>query len=266
MNQKKLEESLHGLPLGEIIFYETVGSTNDLGSELAKQGAPDLTLIVANQQTKGRGRSGRAWFTPPDSALAFSLLLKPTNSILSKNLSLISGLGALAVCESLDTMYNLQAEIKWPNDVLIGGKKVCGVLVEAIWLGNDLEAVILGVGINTATDSVPASVQLNFPAASIEDVTQFPVDRLLLLKEVLTRVIIWKEKIQNPEFISSWERHLAYKDTEVQIISKGSVVHKGRIKGLDKLGRLILREQNNAEVSIHAGEIHMRPVIDKRKN
>ena len=235
MNQKKLEETLHGLPMGDIIFYEIVGSTNDLGSDFAKQGAPDLTLIVANQQTKGRGRSGRTWFTPPDSALAFSLLLKPTNSIVIENLSLISGLGALAVCDSLDTMDNIQAEIKWPNDVLIGGKKVCGVLVETNWLGNDLEAVILGIGINTATDSVPSSTQLNFPATSVEDFTQFPVDRLLLLKEVITKVIFWKEKIQNPEFISSWERRLAYKDTEVQIISKGSIVHKGRIKGLDKI-------------------------------
>ena len=261
-----LEETLKGLQLGEIKYHDTVSSTNDLGSDLAKQGAPDLSLIVANQQTKGRGRTGRAWFTPPDSALAFSLLMKPTYSIMNENLSLLSGLGALAVCESLDNMYNLQTEIKWPNDVLIGGKKVCGVLVETIWLGNDLEAVILGIGINTAPDSVPSSDQLNFPATSVEDSTKFPTDRLLLLKNILSRLIFWKEKIQNPEFISSWEHRLAYKDTEVQIISKSAVVHKGRIKGLDKLGRLILKKQNNAEVSLHVGEIHMRSVIDKREN
>ena len=148
MNQKKLEETLHGLPMGDIIFYEIVGSTNDLGSDFAKQGAPDLTLIVANQQTKGRGRSGRTWFTPPDSALAFSLLLKPTNSIVIENLSLISGLGALAVCDSLDTMDNIQAEIKWPNDVLIGGKKVCGILSEARSCQHGLSYVISGFGVN----------------------------------------------------------------------------------------------------------------------
>ncbi len=266
MNQKKLEDSLHGLPLGEIIYYETVGSTNNLVSKLAKQGAPDLTLIFANQQTKGRGRSGRTWFTPPDSAIAFSLLLKPTNSIVNKGLSLISGLGALAVCDSLSNLYNLQAEIKWPNDVLIGGKKVCGVLVETNWAGNDLEAVILGIGINTAAESVPSSTQLNFPATSVEDITQFPIDRLFLLKEIITRVIFWKDKIHNPEFISSWEQHLAFQDTKVQIISKNTVVHKGQIIGLDKLGRLILRKQNNEDVSINVGEIHLRPFIDKEAN
>lgn len=263
MNQYLLETSLNDLPIGVIEYHDKVGSTNDLAVELSKNDAPDLSLIVANEQTKGRGRSGRTWFTPPDSALAFSLVMDPGVIKNQEDLSRITGLGALAVCEGLKDGYDLYAEIKWPNDVLLNRKKVCGVLAEAHWTGNSPETLILGIGINIAPDSVPPSEHLNFPAISVEEIVGKKVDRISLLKAIIIKIILWKEKVWQPEFINTWIKYLAYMDDTVQILSNDTATIEGKVIGLDESGRLILRLPNSQDIIIHAGEILMRPLIDR---
>src|SRR5512136_875543 len=146
MNERSLHSALSKLPLGGLRYFEQTTSTNDMALAWAAEGAPDLALVYAEQQTAGRGRGGRRWFTPPGSALAFSLILRPTPAE-QQFPARFSALGALAVCEVLERR-GLQPWVKWPNDVLLNRRKVCGILVESTWMGATLNYLVLGVGLN----------------------------------------------------------------------------------------------------------------------
>ncbi|MFN2194988.1 MAG: biotin--[acetyl-CoA-carboxylase] ligase, partial [Anaerolineales bacterium] len=167
MDQNELAARLASLPIPEIRYFPTVGSTNDLAAEWAARGAPEFSLVVADEQTAGRGRAGRQWHTPPGAALAFSLVLRPQDQ---PNLDIprLTALGSLAVCTALIDDYALPAQIKWPNDVLVNGKKLCGVLVEAAWQAGSIKYAVLGTGVNVAAAAVPQGVSLAFPATDIE--------------------------------------------------------------------------------------------------
>jgi BirA family biotin operon repressor/biotin-[acetyl-CoA-carboxylase] ligase len=154
-----------GLSLGDLRFYPQAGSSNDLALVWASEGARDLSLVFADEQTGGRGRLGRRWFTPAGSALAFSLIFRPSEHE-REHVGLFAGLGALALVDALKAR-GLLAEIKWPNDVLIGGKKTAGILVETVWTGAEVDSVVLGMGVNVFAASVPPAEALNFPATCV---------------------------------------------------------------------------------------------------
>lgn len=278
MDQSSLESSLADLNLGGIRYFSTTGSTNDEAARWVEEGAQDASLLAAGEQTTGRGRAGRSWYSPAGGSLSFSLILYPSQEE-TRSLPLYSGLGALAVCESLINDLGVPAEIKWPNDVLIEKRKVCGVLAEAHWMGSSLTALILGIGINVAPESAneqayPAG-ELHFPAICLEESLSRKVNRVDLLQVVLTRLLQWRRKMNTPMFIESWEKRLAFVGELVQIIpygypgydseksnSGGRVDHvkEGRIKGLAPDGSLNLEAEDGELVRIRTGEVHLRPM------
>ncbi|KAA3645300.1 MAG: biotin--[acetyl-CoA-carboxylase] ligase [Chloroflexi bacterium] len=266
MDQNSLAQALQDLPINDILYLPTVGSTNDEVTKQAQGGAQPFSLVVADEQTKGRGRSGRSWHTPPGAAIAMSLLL-PTNRISATDIPKITGLGALAVCKAL-LGYQSAAQIKWPNDVLLAGKKACGVLAEAHWRGDELEHVLIGMGINVATQSVPPAESLNFPATSVEEILGHKVQRETLIREVLARLLDWWPKLKTSGFINAWENHLAYKGEDVEIRSTGESIKaiSGQLIGLDEHGYLRLRLSTSEEKSFEASEIHLRPRVDSQAN
>ncbi len=166
MNSQELQAALRDLPLGGFRFFESIGSTNDEALAWTSQAASDLSIVLADGQTNGRGRLGRKWFTPPQTALAFSLILRPTPAEI-KYPSHVIGLGALALTDAISKL-GLHTQIKWPNDVLINGKKTAGILVESTWTGEIVDAFVLGLGINVIRASVPPANQVFFPATSLE--------------------------------------------------------------------------------------------------
>src|SRR5271169_6463108 len=117
MNARELQAALRDLPLGGLRFFESIGSTNDEALAWASQDASDLSIVIADEQTSGRGRLGRKWFTPPKSALAFSLILRPAADEI-RYPARVTGLGALALTDAV-SKFGLRAQIKWPNDVLL---------------------------------------------------------------------------------------------------------------------------------------------------
>src|SRR5512133_1010723 len=182
MNQNEIKKSLSKLSLGEIKYFESIGSTNDEALAWAAADAPDLSIIIADEQTAGRGRLDRKWFTPKETALAFSLILRPTREE-KPFLSRVVGLAALAVAEVLQQM-GLAAEIKWPNDVLIAGSKVCGILIESVWSGEEVDCVVIGIGVNVLKGSVPPAESLLLPATSLEEELGYPPERFEVLHEI----------------------------------------------------------------------------------
>ena len=178
------KERLRGLPLGDIHIYPEVSSTNLVAEELIQVGIKPFSLVLADSQTAGRGRQEREWITLPGQALAFSWILFPEKGrVQPEILGRISGLGALAVAETIQDRLGLNAEIKWPNDVLVDGMKVAGILVEVHWQGCQLLDVILGIGINIGVDSFPASAQFDYPGISLEKAYGKGIDRLIMSEQ-----------------------------------------------------------------------------------
>jgi BirA family biotin operon repressor/biotin-[acetyl-CoA-carboxylase] ligase len=277
MNQAQLEKILVDLSLGEVRFFDCVGSTNDEAAKWAAQGAPDLALVVADEQTMGRGRAGRHLYTPRGTGLAFSIVVYPTLED-SGSVSRMTALGSLAVCDALKNRYHLPAKIKWPNDVLVGEKKVAGVLVEAQWTGDRLGSLILGIGINIS----PASIEdaeahepvLRFPATCVDKELGRSLDRTELLYAVLAGIMRWRPRLITADFLRAWEANLAYRDEWVQVIPSGntgelspidgktlSPLQEGQVIGLSNDGSLKLRTRTGEIQSLQFGEVRLRPVM-----
>ena len=253
MDLRALQSILADLPLGSMAYFNVLDSTNAQAERWVENGAPHLSLVVADEQTAGRGRSGRTWFTPPGAGLAFSLVLRP-EQIESASIPRLTGLGALAVCEVLQSKYDLQAQIKWPNDVLVDGRKLTGVLVEADWLGDEFRSVVLGIGINVAPGSVPPGSE----ATCVETVIGSPIDRWTLLREVLRVLLSRLLGIDQDEFLQAWEGNLAFQMEWVQLLREGSEPVVGRLLGMRSDGSLRMALPNGEEVFFQAGEIRLR--------
>jgi BirA family biotin operon repressor/biotin-[acetyl-CoA-carboxylase] ligase len=259
MKERTLRKKLTDLPLGGFRFFDQTGSTNDIALAWVSEGAPDLGLVYAEGQTSGRGRGSRRWFSPPGAGLAFSLVLR-LGQEQKEILPLYSGLGGVAVCQALEGL-DMQPEIKWPNDVLLNRRKVCGILAEAVWVGEVVEAVVLGIGLNVTAASVPPPAALNYPATCLEQEAGRPVDRLGLLKAVLFAVIAWRDRIGSEAFHQRWEGSLAFRQERVYIQQDGQADLQGEIEGLGADGSLRVRASNGREHRLHFGEVHLRPIL-----
>ena len=260
MNQELLDQALGALPIGEIRFLVEIGSTNDFATKWAFEGAENLSLVIADKQSAGRGRSGRRWITHPNSALAFSLILRPEGIASIQNILRVTALGAIAIVDVLMDEYGVAAEIKWPNDVLLSGRKVAGILSEGHWIGNRLITVILGIGINVAPKSVPPDEILDFPATCVEHEIGRSVDRIALLKAILQRILSQLPQIDSKEFLRTWEKRLAFMGQWVMVTSERHHSVEGQVVGLDSNGQLRLQLQNGQVQQVQYGDIHLRPV------
>lgn len=258
LDLKALKSRLPAGSLGEPLHYfESTGSTNDIAIELASQGAPAGTLVLADEQTAGRGRLDRSWSTPQGAALAFSLLVRPGTPPADRLMSLNS-LGALAVAEALEGL-GLAAKIKWPNDVLLADRKVAGVLVESGWRGEELDYVVLGIGVNVKEGSAPPDEAVRWPATSVEAALGSRVDRLNLLVGVLESLDGWLGRFGTKDLQTAWERRLAYLGEAVELHGRQATL-EGTLLGLSADGRLRLRDQAGVERIVGQEYMSLRPL------
>ncbi len=258
MNEETLKSQLDGVELSAIRYFDSIGSTNNFALKWTEEGAADRSIVIADHQTAGRGRMKRHWVTQPDSALAFSLILRPKPEEIS-HLQLFSPLGAMAVCEALQT-YGLKPQIKWPNDVLLEGKKTAGILLEAIWRDNLPTGIVIGIGVNVASQSIPTSEALLFPATSIETAAGKYVDRLDLLYNILIELFRWRPLLTSESFLQAWEEKLAFKNEWIQIKQPGSRQILGRIAGVQSDGSLLIKDEQDKIISVTVGDLHLRPL------
>lgn len=229
-----------------ILWRETVTSTNDELRALAEKGTAEGLILIADEQTAGRGRRGAAWLSPKGENLAFSILLRPTESkALWHRLSLAAG---LAVAEALEA-YVPVAEIKWPNDVRISGKKIAGILIEA---GADF--VIIGIGINVNSTGFPEELA----ATSLREEIGEEMDRAELLHGVVTRLAHRTGEIGvgfDGILISIRER-CALTGHRVSFLSADKR-HEGRVKGIGTTGELLVEIGGVTESIVQADEVRI---------
>jgi BirA family biotin operon repressor/biotin-[acetyl-CoA-carboxylase] ligase len=258
MSKKDLRTALKELPVPSIKYYKTIGSTNSEALTWAENGAVEYSLVFADCQTDGRGRLNRRWVTHPGAGLAFSIILHPTPGEAAL-LALFSPLAAMAVASVLTDDYSISGvEVKWPNDVLIQGSKVCGVLAESLWLGNHPQSAIIGIGINITPRSLPPTEETLFSAVCIESVLERSINRFVFLAAVLRAFIDWRPHLESAAFIEAWEQKLAYKGEIVQIIEEGQTTIEGQLMGISPGGHLRVLTQNQKMLNITSGDVHLR--------
>jgi len=259
MDEEELRIALKNSPVSEIRAFTSIGSTNDEALAWADDSAPDFSLVIADQQTKGRGRFDRKWITCPEASLAFSVIFRPTSAELVTPTSLYAPLCGLAVWQALNQSLHLHPLIKWPNDILLDRKKCCGILVEAAWSGTSCKGIVLGIGINITADSLPPESSPRFPATWIEKYTSAPVDRFALLAQVLINLKFWREQMGQPLFFDTWQDHLAFRGEAVRIVENENSSIIGIEEGIDSSGNLIIRNDTGEKILIEVGDVHLRP-------
>jgi BirA family transcriptional regulator, biotin operon repressor / biotin---[acetyl-CoA-carboxylase] ligase len=259
MKKANIQEALSDLSLGGLLFFPQTESTNDTAKGWAMNGAADLSVVYAEEQTHGRGRGSRTWVTNPGTGLAFSVILHPTFDE-ENYLQRFTGLGALAVCEAIESL-GLLPQIKWPNDILLHGRKFCGILVESGWMDGHALYVVLGIGINISDGSVPINTELNYPATCLEAESQAACNRSLLLIEILKNLIKLRPQVAEDGFLFAWEKRLAFMGEKVSLRGGEEGERVGWVRGLERDGSLRLLSQDGEIFSVHVGEIQLRPLV-----
>ena len=234
------------------IYLASTTSTQDVARDLAERGAPEGTLVIAESMTAGRGRRGRRWYAGPG-GLWLTLILRPP----PEYFQLLGLLSALAVVKSLEKLWGLRAEVKWPNDVLLEGRKLCGILAEAAFIGGG-GYLLLGLGINVNNDLPP---ELKDSAISLKDVLRRRVPRLPLLASTLLELdSLYSSLLKGgaEDVLRELKCRMSTLGRRVRVITPDGVV-EGLAVSLASDGSLLLRLSDGSLLPFRVGEvIHLR--------
>jgi BirA family biotin operon repressor/biotin-[acetyl-CoA-carboxylase] ligase len=230
----------------EIVRLVVVGSTQAVAFELAEGGAADRTVVVAETQTAGRGRQGRRWHDERGDSLLVSIVVRPRLEV--RDLPKLSFAAAVAVAEAIGAVTGLQARLKWPNDVLVDGRKVAGILLESRTITEPL--VVVGIGINLRQRSFPGALAATATSVHLEGGRA--VEREAMLQAVLEAFDPWRARLEGEGFAPLRARWLALADTIGRAVTVGE--HAGVAVDLDGDGALVLREARGTRLVV-AGEL-----------
>lgn len=250
--------------LGRVIHaFETIGSTNEHAFKLAQEGAFHGEIVVAEHQTAGRGRRGRQWVSPARKNLYFSAILRP--ELPPQRAPELTLVAAVALAETL-TEAGVDARIKWPNDVQVGGKKIAGILTELSADAERVHFVILGVGVNLNLRASELPEELLSTATSLWEARGEKVPRALFAAALWTRLEEWLDRHADAGFAPVRERWKALSSTlgqEVLVRSERREL-RGVAEDIDESGALILRTSDGALERILAGDVEqLRPKVER---
>jgi BirA family biotin operon repressor/biotin-[acetyl-CoA-carboxylase] ligase len=255
LSQESIERALAGVELvRRVVYRPQAGSTNDLAQALAAEGAPEGTLVIADEQTAGRGRLGRSWWAPAGANLLLSLLLRPALPPLAAlRLTMAAG---LAAAEAIEQTTGLVVRLKWPNDIWLNGKKAGGILVETRLAGEQLEYAIVGLGLNVNAD-LSKHAQLAGLATSLRMESGQPQDRLPLLRALVERFAAWYSNIGSPHLREAWARRLITLGQFVEAWA-GQQPVSGLAEAVDEDGALLVRTGDGRLHKLSAGDVSLR--------
>jgi BirA family biotin operon repressor/biotin-[acetyl-CoA-carboxylase] ligase len=235
----------------KVLRYESLPSTNTELARLASEGAAEGVSVVAEEQTAGRGRLQRAWSSPKGAGLYFSILLRP--EIAANYWPLITFMAALAVGDALHKACDLQTDIKWPNDLLSGERKICGILAETAETRAG-RAVILGIGINLTSNAFPP--ELANVATSVAEATGRPPAREAILSALLQSLSRWYALLEEPEkIVAAWSNRSSYATGRLVQVTNGDEVWQGTTCGVEDDGALRLRTAGGKIKLVRAGDV-----------
>jgi BirA family transcriptional regulator, biotin operon repressor / biotin---[acetyl-CoA-carboxylase] ligase len=243
--------------------YLRAESTNSEAIQLVRQGAPSGTLVYAEEQVSGRGRKDRLWFSPPGAGLYFSLIVRPTRPL--EFWPLLTHAASVALVQTIKHLSDskripraLDVDIKWPNDVLISGKKCAGILLESVQVDRNSPAAIIGIGVNVHEGSVPELLKAE--AACLDEMAQVPVPRRQLLVNYLQQFqncyLLFEQGKQN-ELLELWKAFSSMWNGVQVCISDGDMRRTALTCGLNEMGALLIRTSDGGVESVLAGDIRV---------
>lgn len=256
----EIKNGLNTKLFGHDIYWEyEVGSTNAVAAQLADKGAAEGTVVVSESQKHGRGRMGRTWVSQPEIGIYLSLILRP--NFVPMKAPCITYMSAVAVAEALEQTFGITAGIKWPNDVMINGKKVSGILTELKAEMECIHYVIVGIGINVNNTRFPKAFRDRVTSLSLE--LKQKVSRVALVQALLQALERWYLIIANDGIDRTFERWRTLSCTlgnrvEVNV---GESVLKGIATRLEPSGSLYVRLDSGEEKQILAGDVTMVAAI-----
>lgn len=235
----------------KIYYFDGVSSTMDITIQLGIKGASEGTLVLAEAQTKGRGRLGRVWFSPKYKGIYLSLILKP--KILPNQAPILTLLTAVSICEAIKEITGIEVQIKWPNDILIHNKKLGGILTELNAEMDETRFVIIGIGLNVNNDTktLPAG------ATSLKEQEKENINRIDLLQEILRKTeanyLLFKEKGSYP-IIEKWRQYSITLGKRVKVICQKEHL-EGTAIDIDIDGGLLVRKDSGVTEKVMAGDV-----------
>ena len=237
----------------EIIHFKETDSTNARAKDFAIQGAPEGTLVVSERQTAGRGRKGRIWFSPPEAGIFASLILRPT--LPPNEAPKITFVTAVAAAEALLHLTSLDVSIKWPNDILVNGKKIAGILTEISTEMDAIDYVVVGIGMNINNPGFPDDIRERATSILIETKERFP--RVRIVREYLRRQEAYCSRLKTSGFapiLTRWKElaDIIGKQIKVEMIDKTYV---GEVEDIDPEGVLILKDGKGVSHRIFSGDV-----------
>lgn len=231
-----------------IIYLPSVISTMDAAREQALKGAVEGTVVIAGEQTQGRGRLKRKWLAPAGN-IALSIVLYPDIA----SLPYLIMVASLAVVKSINNVIGVEGQIKWPNDILIGGKKVSGILIENEVRGNKVAYSIIGIGINVGL-SIGKYKEIADTATSLES----DIDHVNLIRALLSEFDTLYRQLPNGEAIyEAWRKNLVTLGKQVKATWREQVI-EGIAEDVDKDGALLIREKDGEIIRVVAGDVTLR--------
>lgn len=241
------------------VNYDELDSTNLEAARLAADGVAEGTLVVADVQTAGRGRRGRQWDSPEGEAIYMSLILRPQAS--AEKISGITLVMALSVAQALEDIGITGSQIKWPNDIVLQGKKLCGILTELHMEGGSVSDVIVGVGINVNQKSF--SFEIADIATSIYAITGQKTEKELLIDAVMKafeqNYSRYQETYDMENLIEDYHAFLANRNQKVRVLDpKGE--YEGIALGINLRGELLVSKQDDTIETVYAGEVSVRGI------
>ena len=243
---------------GKIHHFETLDSTNSTAYQLAMEGAREGELVIAESQRKGRGRLGREWFSPPFLNVYLSVILRP--KIPPQQASLITLMAAVATSDAIEKFSGLHPSIKWPNDILLGNRKVAGLLNEIHSETDRIHFVVLGIGVNLNVDTETMPEEIRKSATSVKEEAGQAVSRKAFLQCLLSEVEKWYSvflKEGGGAIVRAWGERARIEGKAVKVTSFGETL-AGTAVGIDPYGALLLKTESGEQKRVVAGDVSYR--------
>lgn len=258
LNYEEIEEYLDTDFMGRNIHYfDSIDSTNKKAKEMAL-GEKEGTVLVAEEQIGGKGRLGRTWISPKGKGIWMSIILKPKVDPIK--VAKITLLGAAAVTKALNNL-NIRSQIKWPNDILIDGKKICGILTEMNCELNMINYVVMGIGINVNLDANEIPEDLRGKATSVKISEGKEINRKELLANILNEFeelyLSFRDKDDLSYAIDICRKNSALIGKEIRVI-KGEEIKRGKALDINEEGQLVVEFENGVVENVYSGEVSVR--------
>ena len=231
-----------------IMVYKTIGSTNVEAKKLAMNGAANGTVIVANEQTDGRGRRGNSFFSPAETGIYMSVILRPQKPLSDCLMTTVAA--AVAMVDTIEALTDKKPQIKWVNDIFLDGRKICGILTEAIsdFESGMAEAIIVGVGLNVNTSVFPSDISETAGSLCPGNIT-----RNQLAAEIAARIISYTECADSGKIMAEYRKKSMVIGRNITY-SKGGRLCSGYVLDINDMGHLVIETDNQTEV-LTSGEI-----------